>query len=150
MKQILQSLAWLLRGCRDPDDRLDMPVMPDVVLPDGTMMDYKLSKPQQVVKLYRGYIATHPEAGLFIGCALGLAFWSKLEDGGQRHAPIFESIDEMQAFLSAGHDAIFMAAVTYHHVVTKDSLHASISEIRRADPPVPEDALAPLLPNQLH
>lgn len=38
--------------------------------------------------------------GVFLGTAMGLAFWSKLETAGQEAAPVFDSADEAMGFLA--------------------------------------------------
>lgn len=149
MKQILQSIAWLVRGCRDPD----------VILPNGTTMDYKLANelPTAAVSTppiaptdpYVRYIVSHPEMGLFVGVAMGFGFWSKLDPAGQRQVPAFESVEQCSSIME-NMMGMHTTGFKYHCVKTKQDMYAEIPEIRRAEPPVPEDALEPLLPNQLH
>ena len=37
------------------------------------------------------FVIYHPERGIFLGEAMGLGFWSKLDPVGQTHAVTFES-----------------------------------------------------------
>lgn len=43
------------------------------------------------------YLLTHPEMGTYIGNALGLGFWSKLDPVGQDAAVTFDSFDDAWA-----------------------------------------------------
>lgn len=40
------------------------------------------------------------EYGVFLGVAMGMAFWSRLDSAAQEAAPVFESADEARAYLS--------------------------------------------------
>ena len=45
-------------------------------------------------------IIVHPDMGVFLGCVLGLAFFSKLGDaGGQYKAPVFDSEEDAETFV---------------------------------------------------
>ena len=44
--------------------------------------------------MYERYVLVHPDMGVFVGCALGLAFWSKLDCVGQSHVPVCRTEQE--------------------------------------------------------
>lgn len=46
------------------------------------------------------WVLTHPERGVFLGCWLGLSFWSKLDPAGQPAAPTFPSTEEAESFMA--------------------------------------------------
>ncbi len=46
------------------------------------------------------FIVTHPEWGIFLGAAMGLAFWSELESAGQDSACTFGSEADAKAFIA--------------------------------------------------
>lgn len=46
-------------------------------------------------------VIVHRESGIFLGHALGLSFWSKLECVGQPSAPTFETQKEIDEFVAS-------------------------------------------------
>src|SRR5690606_16333302 len=50
--------------------------------------------------MHKSFAVTHPEYGVFVGAALGLAFWSKLDAVGQDRAAVFETAEEAREFFS--------------------------------------------------
>jgi hypothetical protein len=45
------------------------------------------------------YVIVHDEYGIFVGCALGLAFWSKMDSAGQPCVCTFATEDDAHQFL---------------------------------------------------
>lgn len=47
------------------------------------------------------YLITHKEYGVYLGMALGLGFWSRLDPVGQTSAPLFPSSEAAHAHLES-------------------------------------------------
>lgn len=47
------------------------------------------------------FVVVHDTDGIFLGQALGLGFWSKLDSVGQDSAVVFNSIQEAEDFLAS-------------------------------------------------
>lgn len=43
------------------------------------------------------YLLHHPEMGVYLGAALGLGFWSKLDSVGQDSAVVFDTVEQAEA-----------------------------------------------------
>lgn len=48
-----------------------------------------------------GAVLYSPEFGVFVGHALGMAFWTKIDPAGQEYAPAFESEEDAMRFLAS-------------------------------------------------
>lgn len=79
---------------------------------------------------------------------MGLCFWSKYEDAGQYRVPAFEDPQTYLNWLANYYPNDFIREVVFHEVWTQEDLFASVAEMRQAKPPIPENALSPLIPNQ--
>lgn len=44
-------------------------------------------------------VITHPEMGIFVGAAAGMAFWSMLDAGGQHQVVTFENEEDAREFV---------------------------------------------------
>ena len=44
-------------------------------------------------------VITHPEMGIFVGAAMGFAFWSMLDTGGQYQVVTFEDEEDAREFV---------------------------------------------------
>ena len=72
------------------------------------------------------FVITHPEMGIYLGSAMGMAFWSKLDPVGQPAACTFESQDEAEAFM-ASWDGGRPEGVGFAPVTPDDGPYASIA-----------------------
>src|SRR3546814_20094048 len=52
----------------------------------------RLDPPEDAMKL----VITEPEFGIYVGSALGLGFWSKVDSVGQDTAPVFDTKEQAQ------------------------------------------------------
>lgn len=48
----------------------------------------------------RKLVAVHPTDGIFVGVALGLAFFSLVEDAGQESVPVFDTAKEADDYFA--------------------------------------------------
>jgi hypothetical protein len=55
----------------------------------------------------QSYVIVHLEDGIFIGIAMGMAFWSECDHVGQTHACAFSSAQAAQEFI----DKVFPASL---------------------------------------
>lgn len=46
------------------------------------------------------YVITHPEMGVYLGNAMGMGFWTKLDSVGQEFAVTFPGVDDARAHVS--------------------------------------------------
>lgn len=62
------------------------------------------------------YVIAHPEQGVYLGSAMGLGFWSKLDPVGQDAAVVFKSprqaLDFMQTWEAGAPDGVQLVAVS--------------------------------------
>jgi hypothetical protein len=76
-------------------------------------------------------IIVHAEWGVFLGICLGLAFWSKLEDGGQTSAPVFNDEADATMFLEGFPPSVSREHFTFPKVPTVTG-HASMADCLKA------------------
>lgn len=77
-------------------------------------------------------VITHPEHGIFVGAAMGLAFWTLLDTAGQSRVATFSSIAEAREFVSSWELAEFDRARCEYIIlptVSADSDHASLADL---------------------
>ena len=72
------------------------------------------------------FVITHPEMGIYLGSAMGLGFWSKLDPVGQPSAVTFASIDEAKEHM-ANWDGGTPEGVTFAPVIPDSEGYASVS-----------------------
>jgi hypothetical protein len=70
-------------------------------------------------------VIVHPEFGIFLGTALGLAFWSKIDPVGQPCAPTFANMDQAQELISAWTGEP-LTGWALHEVIPDDGTYASV------------------------
>jgi len=86
---------------------------------------------------HRAYVIVHPEWGIFLGAALGLAFFSKVETAGQDAAPTFPTREaaETQVKSWEPYDPEY-ERITYHEIIVTDIRgYASIQDCTNAGLP---------------
>jgi hypothetical protein len=73
-------------------------------------------------------LVVHPEYGVYIGSAMGAAFWSRVDSIGQDSAYTFASHESAQCFIDycAGQVPGFVAGTLAVMPDSKDGLYASI------------------------
>lgn len=47
------------------------------------------------------YVITEPEFGIYVGSAIGLGFWSKLDSVGQDSVPVFDTEEQAQEHIAS-------------------------------------------------
>lgn len=72
------------------------------------------------------YVITHPENGIYLGCCLGMGFWSKIDPVGQPSAVTFPSVNEAEEHM-ASWDNGKPDGVTLHSVAPDNGNYASIA-----------------------
>lgn len=71
-------------------------------------------------------VITHPELGIYLGSAMGLGFWSKLDPVGQQAAVTFDSPEQAAAHVLVMDGALLVGWST-HPVTPDDKNYASIA-----------------------
>lgn len=61
-------------------------------------------------------IMSHKQMGVYLGCCLGLGFWSKLDPAGQDAAWTFESIEQAKAGVATWDNPIPEDELMFTHV----------------------------------
>lgn len=93
----------------------------------------------------QGIVITHPDYGILTGVSMGLAFWTKLDCGGQDCAAAFVDEQQARAFLATWPEGAAetvgeagFAAVALNH---RDDTHATMPNCVRAGLPawMPDD-----------
>jgi len=82
--------------------------------------------------MYKSVAVAHPKFGIFVGAALGLAFWSKLDAVGQNNAAVFETAEEAKEFISNIQLPEDVRDFSYVEVETADEFFATIEELEDA------------------
>lgn len=72
-----------------------------------------------------GFVIVHPELGVYLGCCLGLGFWSKLDPVGQSAAVVFDSPEQAAAHVASWDD--FTDNWTTHPVTPDKNGYASVA-----------------------
>lgn len=80
--------------------------------------------------MFNSVVITHPEYGIFVGEALGLAFWSKLDAVGQNSAAVFENEADARSYIADIAVPVAKQSFSYVQLETEDGYHASIPELR--------------------
>lgn len=74
----------------------------------------------------------HSEYGIYIGQALGLGFWSKLDSAGQDKVVVFDTVEDAKEFLSEFKVPVDAANYEFPEVEVLDEWYADIGELRAA------------------
>lgn len=72
------------------------------------------------------FVLTHPQMGIYLGCCMGLGFWSKLDPGGQPSACAFPSIEEAKQHMFTW-DGGVPEGVTFAEVIADEPGYVSIA-----------------------
>lgn len=78
-----------------------------------------------------GVAVIHPEWGIFLGCAMGLAFWSALDCAGQDCAPVMVDESQARAFIDQLRNIPDRTVFTFHPVEAVE-IWATIEELDAA------------------
>jgi hypothetical protein len=79
------------------------------------------------------YVIIHQEFGIYVGHALGLGFWSKLDSVGQSQVPVFETLQSAQDHVRDWVDFNDPEAYTFPEVsVDSSATYATVAELRSA------------------
>lgn len=78
-----------------------------------------------------GVVIVHPDWGIFLGVAMGLAFWSNMDCAGQTCAPIIPDEAEARKFLEMRSHGPGPEAFRYHPVQAAEAW-ATIEELDAA------------------
>lgn len=84
---------------------------------------------------YQRYVITHPDQGIYLGCFMGLGFWSKLDAAGQDSAATFESIEQAKEHISSWDMNNDTDQYMFIQVTSSSPLYATISECVNAGLP---------------
>jgi len=76
-------------------------------------------------------VITHPEMGIYLGSAMGLGFWSKLDPVGQPSAVTFTSVSDAEDYMATW-DGGRPEGVGFADVVPDEGQYASIAACVRA------------------
>lgn len=99
--------------------------------------------------LYDRYVITHPALGLFIGSTLGGMIWSLIDPCEMYSAVVFQSPEVAGQFVATCPMSIACQLVL-HKVETSTPSYASIAELQKATPEIPENMLSVLYPYKPH
>lgn len=77
-------------------------------------------------------VITHPDYGIFVGHAIGLGFWSRLDAAGQDTACVFESEQQAREFIRTWKTNSNPDDYEYQEVACADGFHATVEELRAA------------------
>lgn len=76
---------------------------------------------------------THSEYGIYIGQAIGLGFWSKLDSAGKDKVIVFDTVEDAKEFLLSEFKIPLDAAnYEFPEVEVLDEWYADIEELRAA------------------
>lgn len=70
-------------------------------------------------------VITNPEMGIYLGCCMGMGFWSKLDPVGQPSAVTFPSAEEARKIASTWEST--PADLAFVNVVPDDGGYASVA-----------------------
>ena len=79
--------------------------------------------------MYQGIAITHPEHGIFVGHALGLAFWSNQETAGQTMVALFENVEQAKDFVLLFKEDTGFAGYGFPEVESEDEFGATVDEL---------------------
>lgn len=82
---------------------------------------------------------THPEMGVYLGCCMGLGFWTLLDSAAQPAAVVFDSIEQAHEHIETWDEGNDPSAYGFREVAA-DGHYATIPSLIAA-------GLAPLLGN---
>lgn len=74
----------------------------------------------------KAVVMVHVEWGVFIGSAMGLSFWSKLDPVGQDHAAAFSSAAEAEEYVATWDDPPKAEALSFVGVVGARDAHGNL------------------------
>ncbi len=74
------------------------------------------------------YVLTHEEMGIFLGMALGMGFWSKIDPVGQPSACAFDTKDEALYFAKETHPRSFQEIKAVEVDTGSDPGYVTIAE----------------------
>ena len=77
--------------------------------------------------MHKGAVIHSVEWGVYLGSAMGLGFWSKLDSVGQEEACTFKSKEEAQKHIDTW-DSKPPSDTTFIEIETKDEFYASMKE----------------------
>ena len=73
------------------------------------------------------FLIMHPDHGIFLGSAMGLAFWSNLESAGQNRAVVLDSEDAAREFIGSW-DEVPDGIELHDVMVDDDARYATIDQ----------------------
>jgi len=88
-------------------------------------------------------VVVHPEHGIFLGTALGLAFWSRLDPVGQPAAPTFASESEAREMLATWVEPP-TDNLMFCDVIPDDGIYASVAACAAAGLEPWQDEITPV------
>lgn len=77
-------------------------------------------------------VIVHPKMGIYLGCALGLGFWSKLDAAGQTMATTFENEAQARGHVASWDELNQPDDYAYARVLVTEPGAATIDEMRQA------------------
>lgn len=80
--------------------------------------------------MYKNVAVAHPEYGIFVGVALGLAFWSKFDAVGQNSVAVFETVDQAKELLSKIEVPMSIKQFRFVEIETDNEFYATIKELK--------------------
>lgn len=124
----LKHIASVFEKRVDPGEQIEL-LAPDGalllagVIPGPSDVRWQAAgKPQRL-------LLVSPEDGIYLGCCMGLGFWSKIETAGQSSAVTFPSVADAEEFMAewdCGRPAdVWFVPVT---ISGEDGIYASIGE----------------------
>lgn len=82
--------------------------------------------------MFDSIVVVHPDHGIFVGAALGLGFWSKLDNAGQSSVATFETMDEAAEIMRQWNQKFEGGDLKYIAVACEDEFAATIEELKAA------------------
>jgi hypothetical protein len=81
---------------------------------------------------YKGIVITHDEMGIYLGNALGFAFWSLVESAEQDSACTFADEEQARKHTDKWQDSNDNSVYKYVEVFTADEFYATVAELTEA------------------